>query len=114
MKCHKAHCILGQSNHYASTVACDSDPDRVWIFHGARRADFASGVFATSEGGLAWAATHRVSGILAEYPVGDGSYDAAVREGRFRPSKPHHGSPEHIAGFSPGLQHIHLTDGRPD
>ena len=40
--------------------------------------------------------------------------DIAVNEGRFTPSKPHHGTANHVAAFSPGLRHIHLTDGRPD
>jgi hypothetical protein len=34
--------------------------------------------------------------------------------GRFQPTKPHHGTPEHVAGFSPALGHVHLTDGRLD
>jgi hypothetical protein len=68
-------------------------------------------VFDTMIGGLSWAAEHQVTGILAEYAIG-GAYDVAVIEGRFRPSKPHHGTPQHIAGFGPGLRHIHLTDGR--
>ena len=90
------------------------DPFRptVWIFHGDR-ARYASAVFDAPDAGLAWAAEHQVTGILAEYPHG-GTYDVAVREGRFTPSKPHHGTPEHVAGFDPGLRHIHLTDGRRD
>ncbi|HZM74186.1 MAG TPA: hypothetical protein VFC19_00580 [Candidatus Limnocylindrales bacterium] len=63
-------------------------------------------------------------GILAEYPHG-GAYDIAVREGRCTLSKAHHGTTDHVAGFSPGLRdhvagfspglrYIHLTDGRPD
>ncbi|MFC6565766.1 hypothetical protein [Actinoplanes utahensis] len=90
------------------------DPVRstVWVFNGPR-SRFPSAVFATSEDGLAWAAEHGVSGVLAEYAFG-GAYDAAVRDGRFSPSKPHHGTPDHIAGFGPGLNHIHLVDGRPD
>jgi hypothetical protein len=85
---------------------------RVWIFHGDRAA-FASGVFLTHATGLAWAARHRLTGILTEYPVGEGCYDQAVRQGRFRPSKPRHGSPGHVAAFSPGLRHTHITDGVP-
>jgi len=84
----------------------------VWIFHGSD-ARHASGVFETLDAGLAWAAEHEVSGILAEYPFG-GAYDVAVSEGRFTPSKEHHGTADHVAAFSPGLRHIHLTDGRPD
>jgi hypothetical protein len=85
---------------------------RIWIFHGDH-ARWASGVFATSEAGLLWAAEHRVTGILAEYSIG-GAYDVAVSEGRFTPTRPHHGTPNHVAGFSPGLQHFHLTDGHPN
>lgn len=85
----------------------------VWLFHGDT-ARFAGGVFASESDGLAWAAEHRLTGILSEYRVGTGCYDLAVQEGRFRPSKPHHGTPGHVAGFSPGLRHVHLLDGSPD
>lgn len=83
----------------------------VWIFHGYD-ARYASGVFETLDTGLAWAGQHEVSGILTEYPFG-GAYDVAVSEGRFTPSKEHHGTADHVAAFSPGLRRIHLTDGRP-
>ena len=90
------------------------DPARrtVWIFNGAG-SRWASAVFDTAEAALAWAAESRVTGVLTEYAFG-GAYDVALRERRFTPSKPHHGTPDHIAGFSPGLRHIHLTDGLRD
>ncbi|SCG69232.1 DUF7710 domain-containing protein [Micromonospora halophytica] len=84
----------------------------VWIFHGDR-ARHASGVLDTLGAGLAWAAEHHVTGILTEYPHG-GAYDVAVNEGRFTPSKAHHGTADHIAAFGPGLRHIHLVGGRSD
>ncbi|MFC4016617.1 hypothetical protein ACFOW4_01440 [Micromonospora sp. GCM10011542] len=84
----------------------------VWIFHGDR-ARYASGMFDTVDAGLAWAAEHQVTGILAEYANG-GAYDVAVSEGRFTPSKAHHGTADHVAAYGPGLRHIHLTDGRRD
>lgn len=84
----------------------------VWIFHGDQ-ARYASAVFETDDAGLAWAAEHSVTGILAEYPYG-GAYDTAVSEGRFTPSKPHHGTTNHVAAFTAGLQHIHLVNGRRD
>lgn len=96
-----------------------SDPDttrhaNVWIFHGTG-SHFASGVFTDRQQGLAWIARHRLTGILTEYPVGDGCYDIAVRDTHFTPSKPHHGTPAHVAGFSPGhTDHIHVRDGAPD
>lgn len=55
-----------------------------------------------------------LTGILTEYRVGDGCYDLAVRAGRFRATRPHHGLPDHVAGFSPDGEHIHVTDGRID
>ncbi|BFU44186.1 hypothetical protein [Krasilnikovia sp. MM14-A1004] len=82
----------------------------VWIFHG-ESARFASGVFASREHGLAWVVQHRLTGILSEYPLGEGCYDWAVKRRQFRPSKEHHGTPMHVAGFSPSLQHVHIIDG---
>jgi len=96
----------------SAQVSSDRDDDRrttLWIFHG-EQARFASGLFVTADEGLAWAADNHLTGILTEYPVG-GTYDIAIREGRFTPSRPHHGTPEHVAGFSPGLRHFHLVDG---
>ncbi len=85
----------------------------VWVFHG-EAARFASGVFASRADGLAWVARHRLTGVLSEYPLGEGCYDWALARDRFRPSKAHHGSPGHVAGFSPGLAHVHVADGAPD
>jgi integrase len=55
----------------------------------------AAAVFDTAEAGLSWAAEYLLTGILSEYPYG-GAYDIAVREGRFAPSKPHHGTADHV------------------
>ncbi len=92
----------------------DWDQNAVWIFHG-EDARFASAVFTTEADALSWAARHRVSGIVTEYPVGNGCYDIAVERGSFTPSKPHHGSASHVAAFSPGwTRHVHLVDGLPN
>jgi hypothetical protein len=92
----------------------DTRPANVWIFHGTG-AHFASGVFTDRDQGMAWIARHRLTGILTEYPVGDGCYDIAVRDHHFTPSKPDHGTPAHVAGFSPGhTDHVHVRDGAPD
>lgn len=88
--------------------------DRVWVFHG-EKARFASGVFLTEEDGMAWIERHRLTGLLTEYPVGTGAYDDALARGLFKPSREHHGTPEHIAQFSPGrTQHVHVVDGHVD
>lgn len=85
--------------------------ESVWIFHGDD-AKHAAGVFASEADAAAWVGSHQLSGVLTEYPVGEGCYDAAVRGGHFRPTKPHHGSPAHIASFSPGwTRHVHFRDG---
>ena len=84
----------------------------VWIFQG-EGARFAAGVFDTEAEGLAWAGRHGLTGLLTEYPVGDGCYDIATADGHFRPTRPHHGSPEHVGQFSPGwTRHVHLREGR--
>jgi hypothetical protein len=89
------------------------DLGTVWIFHG-ERARFAAGVLRNEQDGLAWARRHAVSGILTEYPVGDGCYEIAIEGNHFHPSKPHHGSTEHVAAFSPGwTRHVQLLDGLP-
>jgi hypothetical protein len=85
----------------------------VWLFHGEGNR-FASGVFGDEAAGLEWVARHGLTGVLTEYQVGDGCYDLAVQQGRFRNTKPHHGSADHVAGFSPGLDHIHVRDGQRD
>jgi hypothetical protein len=86
----------------------------IWIFHG-EGAPFASAVFQHTAEALSWANKHHLTGTLTEYPVGDGCYDIAVANGHFTPHKPHHGSPDHVARFSPSrTEHIHLRDGQPD
>ena len=88
-------------------------PTAVWVFHGTH-AKFASGVFASELDAMRWVERHQLSGVVSQYVVGDGAYDLALAEGRFHPSKPHHGSPEHVANFSPGLAHTHVTSGQVD
>jgi hypothetical protein len=95
----------------SNDVHCDLP--HVWVFHG-EEARFASGVFENREAALQWVARHRLTGIVTEYPIGDGCYDVALAQGRFHPTKPHHGTPPHVAGFSPAGPHVHVRDGYPD
>jgi hypothetical protein len=95
----------------AATPDTSGQMRTVWIFQG-EGAPFAAGVFYSERDGLTWANERGVTGILTEYPVGDGCYDIAVRDGHFRPSKPHHGTPAHVARFSPGwTRHVHIDPG---
>jgi hypothetical protein len=109
---------MSSAESFDQTVAGEAAPApsaeraTVWVFHGDR-ARHAAGIFHDIEQGLRWARRHLVSGVLAEYPVGDGCYDIAIQGEKFRPSKPHHGTPDHVARFGPGGQHIHIIDGEP-
>jgi hypothetical protein len=78
---------------------------KVWVFHG-EDAQFASGVFGDRDAVLHWVARHQLTGIVTQYPLGTGCYDVAVAQGRFYPTKLHHGTPEHIAGF---LRRAHMS-----
>lgn len=104
---------VGRRHGPSGTITPVSGYPVVWIFHG-EDAPFASAVFQTRDEGLAWAAKHSVSGVLTEYPVGNGCYDVALALGTFTPTRPHHGTPRHVASFSPGwTEHVHLRVGRP-
>jgi hypothetical protein len=95
-------------------MTVDSPRQVVWVFHGDG-ARHASGVFVSEEQAMAWIEGHRLTGLLTEYPLGVGSYDDAVERGRFKPSRDHHGTPQHIGAFSPGhTRHVHVVDGSVD
>jgi hypothetical protein len=87
-------------------------PSTVWVFCGPKAA-FPSGVFWSKDQAQAWIVANRLSGTLTEYPVGVGTYDWAVGEGLFRPSKPEHRQPAFIQTFSCAAQaHEHYEDGQ--
>lgn len=83
----------------------------VWVFHGDG-AQHASGVFTSKERALAWIEHHGLTGLLTEYPLDVGAFDDALARGLFSPSQQHHGTPKHIAQFSPGrTEHLHVSNG---
>ena len=51
----------------------------VWVFVG-EGASLPSGVFASSEAAALWIARHGLTGLLTEYPLGEGAYDWAVAQ----------------------------------
>jgi hypothetical protein len=84
----------------------------VWIFN-APRATFPAGVFSTPQQARAWIAHHRLTGVLTAYPVDEGVYDWAVRQGLFPADKP--AGPAFVGAFSSAHQeHYHFTDGVED
>jgi hypothetical protein len=56
--------------------------DSVWVFHG-EGARFASGVFTSKEKAAQWIEDRRLSGVLTAYPLDEGAYDWAIRNGFF-------------------------------
>ncbi len=88
----------------------------VWVFTGARgtpstNASFPGGVFSTQERAEAWIAHHGLSGVLTMYRLDAGAYDLAVESESFKPSKPHHHTPEFIGRFAGGEVHFHYEAG---
>lgn len=88
----------------------------VWVFTSMRAPTsttptFPSGVFSSIETAEAWIKLHRLSGILTLYRVDVGAYDWALANDYFRPSKPHHKTPEFIGRFSGGDVHYHYEEG---
>lgn len=88
--------------------------ESVWIFHG-EGARFASAVFATVADAEAWIGKHALTaltGMLTEYPLGEGVFDWAVCNGTFTPTKPKHQESAFIGGFTSAAQeHIHFENG---
>ena len=82
----------------------------VWVFNGAR-SNFPSGVFSSLVLAEEWIKRHCLTGTVTMYRLDTGAYDWAIEKGSFRPSKPHHGTPEFIGQFAGGDVHHHYEDG---
>jgi hypothetical protein len=60
----------------------------------------------------AWIRLHGLTGVLAEYPVGEGVYDVAVQSGAFVPKKQEEREAHFIGRFSSASQaHFHYEGG---
>lgn len=57
----------------------------VWVFNGGGR--FPSGVFSTREKAEAWINKHGLTGVLTKYPLDEGAWGWAIREGYFTPTR---------------------------
>jgi hypothetical protein len=88
----------------------------VWVFTGARTptstlANFPGGVFSSIGIAEDWIKLHCLSGTLTLHRMDAGAYDWALANGDFKPSKPHHYTPEFIGQFSGGDHHHHYESG---
>jgi hypothetical protein len=81
----------------------------VWVFNGG--GDFPAAVFSTREGAEAWIAKHALSGVLTKYPVDEGMWDWAIREGHWRPKREDQKAPEFVQRFACGQEHYHYERG---
>ena len=85
--------------------------EHVWIFHAAA-ASFSGGVFSTRAKAEKWILQHRLSGILAQYPLDIGVYDWAIKHNHFEIKHEHHKSPKFIGRFrSIAQERLRFTDG---
>lgn len=80
----------------------------VWVFNGGGA--FPSGVFSTRETAEAWINKHGLTGVLTKYPLDEGAWDWAVREGHFKPHREDQKTPRFIQRFACGQEHYHYGD----
>lgn len=87
------------------------EDESVWIFSGTG-SRFPSGVFADKGAAFTWISKNNLSGLLTEYPLGQGVYDWAIANSFFQASKEHQTKPEFIQSFTCASQeHYHFEDG---
>jgi hypothetical protein len=89
----------------------DQYDNSVWIFNGG--ASIPAGVFTTRELAEKWIAENRLSGLLTRYPLDEGFYDWAVRQGLFKPTKEHQFTADFKGRFTcASSDHFHYEDGQ--
>lgn len=98
-----------------STTKSECNTRMIWIFH-ASGARFAGGVFEEFSDAERWINSHKLSGMLTAYPVGEGCFDWAVRNGitGMTPEKLSEKSldPKFVGGFTSASQeHFHFEYG---
>lgn len=96
-------------------VETDMLPDRHnWVFNSGMRG-FPGGVFTDRTVAEAWIAMHRLTGVLTAYPLDEGCYDFAVRNGLLsgRALEQNRDNSSFIGSFSSAsLDHYHYEDGQ--
>jgi hypothetical protein len=76
---------------------------------------FSGGIFTERAIAEAWIATHRLTGVLTAYPLDEGCYDFAVRNGMLshRAFEENQGNAKFIGAFSSAsLDHFHYENGK--
>ncbi|HEY8748953.1 MAG TPA: hypothetical protein VIM11_13310 [Tepidisphaeraceae bacterium] len=86
----------------------ESDTAYVWVFNGG--GTFPSGVFSTREKAEKWINAHGLSGVLTKYPLDEGAWDWAIREGYWTPNREDQKTPSFIQRFSCGREHYHYGE----
>ena len=90
-------------------------PERnVWVFNSGERG-FPGGIFTDRTVADVWIATHRLTGVLTAYPIDEGCYDFAVRNGLLssRAFEQNKDNATFIGSFSSAsLEHFHYEDGK--
>lgn len=90
----------------------DPETEFVWVFNG-EGARFPSGVFRTKQLAYAWIEKHGLTGVLTGYPLDEGTFDWAVRNGTFKPKSEKHLTPGYMQAFTAGAQpHYHFDNGK--
>jgi hypothetical protein len=88
----------------------NGEAEGVWVFNGAN-ATFPAGVFGSQERAEQWIRQNALTGTLTWYPLDEGAYDWAVRNGTFTPKRDDQRSAAFIQRFSSGARHFHYEDG---
>lgn len=87
--------------------------DRVWLFHGDE-GRFAGGAFTSRERAEDWIRARRLSGVLTAYPLDEGCFDWALRQGLVTGRAQSRGDdPDFVGSFTTASQeHHHYKDGQ--
>ena len=88
-----------------------SEKSMVWLFSGAG-SRFSSGVFIYKDSAMTWILKHQLTGVLTQYPLGQGVYDWAIENNLFVPKNEHESSAGFIQQFTSASQeHFHFEGG---
>jgi hypothetical protein len=100
---------LGRDDNDMTTAT-----QQVWVFNG-EGARFPAGVFSSRERAEAWIRARKLSGILTAYPLDEGCFDWALREGLVTGRARERGNDAaFVDAFSCAAQdHAHFCDGSP-